>query len=213
MPRKANILVVDDKPANLLAMEAVLGSEHNLVLAGSGEEALALLRARRDIDLILLDVQMPGLDGFETALQVRAVEHCREVPIIFVTAVYTEDPFIRRGYEVGGIDYFSKPFDPEVLRWWEREGQALRAPGGALARALAAAEASYRGRLDIRCLDGVMKTIAVSAFPLHGLDARVVGAVVLVQDVTEPRRIERDLEERVARLVSLGVELEESASR
>ncbi|HVL35038.1 MAG TPA: response regulator, partial [Burkholderiales bacterium] len=116
MPRKANILVVDDKPANLLAMEAVLGSEHNLVLAGSGEEALALLRARRDIDLILLDVQMPGLDGFETALQVRAVEHCREVPIIFVTAVYTEDPFIRRGYEVGGIDYFSKPFDPEVLR-------------------------------------------------------------------------------------------------
>jgi CheY-like chemotaxis protein len=63
--RKANILVVDDKRANLLAMDSVLGQEHNVVYAESGEEAIALLHTRRDVDLILMDVQMPGLDGFE----------------------------------------------------------------------------------------------------------------------------------------------------
>lgn len=116
LPRKANVLAVDDKRANLLALEAALGAEHNLVFATSGEEAISVLASRRDIDLILLDVQMPALDGFETAARIRQVEAFRNIPIIFVTAVYSEDPFIRKGYEAGGIDYFTKPLDPEILK-------------------------------------------------------------------------------------------------
>ena len=116
MSRKAKILVVDDKPANLLALEAVLGEDHELLLAESGKQAIALLQQQRDIDVVLLDVQMPDLDGYETAQLIKRLEHCADIPIIFITAIYTEDPFIRRGYEVGGIDYFSKPFDPEVLK-------------------------------------------------------------------------------------------------
>jgi two-component system, sporulation sensor kinase E len=113
--RKPNVLVVDDKRANLIALEAVLGEAHNLVFAQSGEEAIATLQRRRDVDLILMDVQMPGLDGFETAQLIKRTDGCAEIPIIFVTAIFTEDPWIRRGYEVGGIDYFGKPFDPEIL--------------------------------------------------------------------------------------------------
>ena len=115
-PRKANILVVDDKPGNLLALTALLEDEHNVLPAGSGEEAIATLEQRGDIDVILMDVQMPGMDGFEAAMRIREVEAWKEIPIIFITAVYSEDPHVRRGYEVGGMDYFSKPFDPDILK-------------------------------------------------------------------------------------------------
>ena len=114
--QKANLLLVDDQRSNLIALEAVLSSpEYNLILAQSGLEALELVK-QHDIALVLLDVQMPGLDGFETARRMKAIEGCRDIPIIFITAVYTEDPFIKKGYEVGAIDYFSKPFDPETLK-------------------------------------------------------------------------------------------------
>src|SRR4051812_30277906 len=111
---KARILVVDDRRANLIALEAVLGADYEMLFAESGEEALAVMRSRQDVDLILMDVQMPDMDGFETAERIKQMDQVREIPIIFVTAIYTEDPFIRKGYQVGGIDYFSKPFDPEI---------------------------------------------------------------------------------------------------
>jgi two-component system, sporulation sensor kinase E len=107
---------VDDKRANLLALEAVLGTDYQVLFASSGEEAIALVRRRDDIDLVLMDVQMPELDGFETATRIKQMKDRQDIPIIFVTAIYTEDPWIRKGYEVGGIDYFSKPFDPEILK-------------------------------------------------------------------------------------------------
>ena len=115
-PRKANLLVVDDKPSNLLALVALLEGDHNVMGANSGEEAIAVLERRADIDVILLDVQMPGMDGFETATRIRKVEAWKDIPIIFITAVYIEDPHVKRGYEVGGMDYFSKPFDPDILK-------------------------------------------------------------------------------------------------
>src|SRR5512138_1721277 len=114
--RKANVLVVDDKRANLLGLEAVLGDLYNVILANTGQESLDILGKRSDVDLILMDVQMPGMDGFETAQHIKRMPSARDIPIIFVTAIYTEDPFIKKGYEVGGIDYFSKPFDPEILK-------------------------------------------------------------------------------------------------
>src|SRR3954452_17918340 len=85
--RKANVLVVDDKRANLLGLEAVLADEYNVIFANSGEESLDILEKRSDVDLILMDVQMPGMDGFETAQRIKGMPAGREIPIIFVTAI------------------------------------------------------------------------------------------------------------------------------
>lgn len=291
--RKANVLVVDDKRANLLALEAVLGEDYNVLFANSGEEALGLVAKRSDVDLILMDVQMPDMDGFEAAQRIKEIPAARDIPIIFVTAIYTEDPFVKKGYEVGGIDYFSKPFDPEILKlkvavyasfrlkadflrerelhireseellrvgrklstileslpvgvliadangricqsteevsrilntadaadadsygdllgWWDTAGKALKNHEGPLARALKSGESSHSERMQVRCFDGTLKPILASASPLRGLDGRIVGAVILMQDLTERKEIEAALQERVTNLVSLGIELEES---
>src|SRR5258706_9867887 len=114
--RRANILAVDDKRANLVALDALLGTDHNLHFANSGDEAISVLETSKGVDLILMDVQMPGLDGFETAARIKKMKQCQDIPIIFITAVYSDNPYVKRGYEVGGIDYFSKPFDPEILK-------------------------------------------------------------------------------------------------
>lgn len=292
--RKPKVLVVDDKQANQLALDAVLGAECTLAFASSGEESLEVVKAQRDIDLILMDVQMPGMDGFEAASLIKQMEGAKDIPIIFVTAIYTEDPHIRRGYEVGGIDYFSKPFDPEILKmkvavyasfrlkaeflrererhireseellrvgrrlssvleslpvgvliadgegricqtteqvsrilntaasmdadaygdilgWWDTAGQSLKSPDGPLSRALKKGETSHSERLQIRRFDGTVKSIVASASPLRGLDSRIVGAVILLQDLTESSQIKDDLAQRVTKLVSLGVELDESS--
>src|SRR5688572_20501501 len=117
MPNKPTLLAVDDKRANLLAFEALLGEEYRVLFANSGAEALAMLEKQSaTIDVVLLDVQMPGMDGFETAAAIKRIDGARDIPIIFVTAVYNEDPHVKLGYASGGIDYFSKPFDPDILR-------------------------------------------------------------------------------------------------
>ena len=115
-PRKACILIVDDSRPNLLALAAVLESDYELVSAVSGAEAVRLVEENPGIDVILMDVHMPEMDGFEAAARIKKMKHRADIPIIFVTAVYQDDPFVKRGYEVGGIDYFSKPFDPEILK-------------------------------------------------------------------------------------------------
>ncbi|HEV2431261.1 MAG TPA: response regulator [Burkholderiales bacterium] len=293
--RKPKVLVVDDKPANHLALAAVLEEDHELRFANSGPEAIDMLVRAPDIDVILMDVHMPEMDGFECALRIKKTERIRDIPIIFVTAVYQDDPFVKRGYEVGGIDYFSKPFDPDILRmkvaayagyrlreellrerelhireseellrvgrklsavleslpvgvlmadiegricqstetaqrilkadptdgdsygelvgWWDSAGQMIKEEKGPLARALRSGETTHSEPLSIRCLDGTMKTILASVSPLRGLERRIVGAVVLIRDVTEAKKIEEDLAQRVTKLIGLGVELEESAAR
>ena len=114
--RRANVLAVDDKPANLVALDAVLSGDCNVIRASSGEQALEIVQGRDDIDVILMDVQMPGMDGFETASRMKKLPRVRDIPIVFVTAVYHEDPFVKQGYDVGAVDYFRKPFDPEIMR-------------------------------------------------------------------------------------------------
>ena len=292
-PRKANVLAVDDKPGNLLALSAVLEDEYNVVGANSGLEAIAALEQSQDIDVILLDVQMPGMDGFDTATRIRNVEAWKDIPIIFITAVFNEDPHIKRGYEVGGMDYFSKPFDPDILKrkiavyasfrlkadvlkererhireseelmrvgrklsavleslpvgvliadpagvigqtteevsrilkavepvesdaygkiigWWDESGRMLKNENGPLARAIHRGESSHGERISIRCLDGTEKSILASASPLRRRDGRIAGAVVLLQDFTDTAKIGDDLQERVARLVGSGIQLEEA---
>jgi PAS domain S-box-containing protein len=112
----ANILLVDDHRENLVALEAILEPLGNeLVSVTSGEEALREL-LKREFALILLDVQMPGLDGFETAALIKQRERTRSVPIIFVTAISTQEAHVFRGYSAGAVDYIFKPFNPDVMR-------------------------------------------------------------------------------------------------
>ena len=287
--------MIDDKRANQLALDALLSADYNLVFANSGPQGIALVQKVPAIDVILMDVQMPEMDGFEAAREIKNLPAGKDIPIIFVTAVFNEDPFIRKGYEAGGLDYFSKPFDPAILKmkvgiyasfrtrekllrarerhireseellrvgrklssmleslrvgvliadvegricqtteevarifrceaqmdggaygellgWWDGAGGMIRNEGP-LWRALHQGETSHGEPMPIRCLDGSTATVIASAAPLRGLDRRLVGAVVLIQDVTEPRKIEEALEERVTRLIGAGLELEESAVR
>jgi signal transduction histidine kinase len=115
-PPRARILLVDDIPANLLALQGILESlGQELVLVRSGEEALREL-LRGDFACILMDVQMPGLDGLETARLIRARERTKHVPILFITALSREAAYVTRGYAQGAVDYLLKPVDPDILR-------------------------------------------------------------------------------------------------
>lgn len=112
---KVNVLLVDDHSENLIALEAILeGLGQNLVKAGSGAEALRCL-LNQDFAVILLDVQMPGMDGFETATLIRQRERSRNTPIIFLTAFSTSDNLMFKGYSLGAVDYLLKPIDPVIL--------------------------------------------------------------------------------------------------
>ncbi|MDH3348931.1 MAG: EAL domain-containing protein [Desulfobulbaceae bacterium] len=113
---RPKVLIVDDRPANILSMEAVLDSlDIDILSANSGKEALEVSYKAENLALILLDVQMPEMDGFETAEYLKRVKKTREVPIIFVTAISKEDRHVFKGYSSGCVDYFFKPFDPHTL--------------------------------------------------------------------------------------------------
>ncbi|WP_250124770.1 response regulator [Chroococcidiopsis sp. CCMEE 29] len=113
---KVNVLLVDDHPQNLLALEAILDClDQNLVKAHSGAEALRCL-LNQDFAVILLDVQMPGMDGFETARLIRQRERSLHTPIIFLTAFSTSDTLVFKGYSLGAVDYLFKPLQPEILK-------------------------------------------------------------------------------------------------
>ena len=112
---KVNVLLVDDYPENLLALEAILEKlDQNLVRASSGEEALRCL-LDQDFAVILLDVQMPGIDGFETATLIRERTRSQHTPIIFMTAFSSSDSLVFKGYSLGAVDYLFKPVKPEIL--------------------------------------------------------------------------------------------------
>lgn len=111
-----NVLLVDDLDENLLALEALLKGEGlNFLTARSGDEALELLLVH-DVALALLDVQMPGMDGFQLAEFMRGAERIRHVPIIFVTAGSADAQRRFRGYEAGAVDFIQKPIEPDILR-------------------------------------------------------------------------------------------------
>lgn len=113
---RAKILLVDDRAENLLALEAILSSlDQELVFVRSGEGAVEAVLVD-EFAVILLDVLMPGMDGFETAAQIKRRGRIPNVPIIFLTAAGVEPEFAFRGYAAGAVDYISKPFDPWVLR-------------------------------------------------------------------------------------------------
>ena len=145
MPDQPAVLLVDDRPENLVAMRAVLEPlPCRQVAVTSGEEALKAL-LNEDFAVVLLDVQMPGMDGFETADLIKGRERTRGVPIIFVTAINKERHHVYRGYSVGAVDYVFKPYDPTVLR--SKVGVFLELD--AKSRAAARSEALLRAAFDV----------------------------------------------------------------
>jgi CheY-like chemotaxis protein len=114
--RQVKILLVDDNEDSLTALEAILRPlQQELFKARSGPEAMKLL-LRHDFAVVLLDVLMPGMDGFETATHIKRLDQTRDVPIIFLTGAEPNSGAAFRGYAVGAVDYLNKPFDPWVLR-------------------------------------------------------------------------------------------------
>ena len=170
------VLLVDDRPDNLLALRAVLEPlALELVEAVSGEEALRHLLAG-EFALIILDVQMPVLDGFETARLIRGRERTRYVPIIFLTAISGEPEHYLRGYQSGAVDYVYKPFEPEILRakvsvfveLWAR-GATIEAQRQELAARLAELDEAHAG-LAAQAVELERSNAALERF------AEVVGA-------------------------------------
>ena len=280
--QRIKLLLVDDDHRNMVALRAVLSdSLYDVFLAYSGGEALELAK-RHDFAVILLDIQMPGMDGFETARLLKALEGYRDTPIIFITAFYPEANFVRKGYEVGAADYFTKPLDAEILRvkvdlysalqqknfllreresrirqmeellraerklslvlethpigilvadvhgelcqineeasklwgssetsrrgafsWAIYDEQLFDAVNGPLARVLRTGQTS---RNEFTCYtrpDGTSTTVLTTASALRNLDGTVVGAVVVIQDLTEHRHIEQDMVQRMYEMASI----------
>jgi PAS domain S-box-containing protein len=113
---KANILIVDDKKANIIALEAILAHpDYNLVTATSGAEGLRYV-LRQDFAVVLLDVMMPEMDGFEFARLLRQRERSNSTPIIFLTAIAKDARYLHQGYAVGAVDYLQKPLEPEIVK-------------------------------------------------------------------------------------------------
>jgi len=111
------ILLVDDREDNLFSIETILEKDHyTIVKAKSGREALKVLLRQQDFSLILMDVQMPELNGFETATIIYERDKLKNIPIIFITAFSYDEDYIFKGYKMGGVDYIYKPIKPELLR-------------------------------------------------------------------------------------------------
>ena len=114
-PSKNTILIVDDEPVNIKALELVLGDEHHLTYATTGEMALEMARSDPQPDLILMDIVMPGLDGFEVCEALKKDDKTRNIPVVFLTAKW-ETSEETKGLELGAVDYIRKPFSPPIIR-------------------------------------------------------------------------------------------------
>ena len=164
LAHRAKILLVDDRAENLLALDAILSSlDQDLVAVRSGEAAVEAAEGG-DFAVILLDVLMPGMDGFETAGRIKERSRTRNVPIIFLTAAGAEPEFTFRGYAAGAVDYISKPFDPWVLR----------------AKVSVFVDLYLKGR-QLRMLSGLLPRLAAVEEAAAGLSALPEAAGVLAE--------------------------------
>jgi PAS domain S-box-containing protein len=179
-----NVLLVDDRPDKLLALESILADgDHRVVTARSGAEALRAV-LRTDFAVILLDVNMPELDGFQTAALIRGRPSSEKVPIIFMTAVSDLEPGTSRGYSLGAVDYIHLPVQPEVLRAkvsvfvdLYRKREQVREQAEALRlqqeRELAQRLAEAEGRLDVETRRNRFFTLAPDMLGIAGFDGRL----------------------------------------
>jgi signal transduction histidine kinase len=204
-PEPVHILLVDDRPENLLALEAVLEPlGQRLVRATSGEEALRALLVR-DFALILLDVQMPGMNGFETAQLIKARERSRAIPIIFLTAINKEEAYVVRGYEAGAVDYLPKPFNPDVLRSKVAVFVELHHRREQLRRQEQALRAAERREMELTMRARLLEQEAESTARLEALNRELAGANVTLAE--RQRELERAIDTRSRFYASMSHEL------
>ncbi|NDV23718.1 diguanylate cyclase [Desulfovibrio sp. JC022] len=185
MENSLKILLVDDNAVNLTLLERLLKDEGaELYKAMDGEEAIGLCR-ENDFALILLDVQMPGMDGYETARVIKNIESCCLVPIIFLTAIYKDPSYARMGYEAGAVDFLTQPIDPPTLRgkvgvFLELKRQKDRLEREIAQRiktekALRAAEERYRNIFE-RAVEGIFRSTLDGEFEeINPAFARILG--------------------------------------
>ncbi len=115
-PQRTDILITDDRSDSLIALEALLNLPHyNLVQASSGRQAIERLK-HFDFAVILMDVQMPEMDGFQTVAKIKEMAEFKHIPVIFITAIDKDERYVYKGYESGAVDYVFKPFDPQILK-------------------------------------------------------------------------------------------------
>jgi PAS domain S-box-containing protein len=172
---KVNILIVDDYKENLVAIESLLNSqEYNLILASSGDEALKQL-LKKDFALILMDVKMPGMDGFETARYIKDRERTKDIPIIFITG-HGDEKLVFDGYASGAVDYLFKPGDPVILKSKVAIFVELFKKNKALRRA----EEKYRGIFQ-NAVEGIYQVSTEG----HFLSANPALAKILKCETTE----------------------------
>jgi signal transduction histidine kinase len=200
-----HILLVDDRPENLFALEAVLEPlGQHLVRATSGEEALRALLVR-DFALILLDVQMPGMNGFETAQLVKARERSRSIPIIFLTAISKEEAYVVRGYEAGAVDYLAKPFNPDVLRSKVAVFVELHHRREQLRRQEHALRAAERRELELAMRTRLLEQEAESAARLERVNRELAAANATLAE--RQRELEHAMDTRSRFYASMSHEL------
>ncbi|MQA96149.1 MAG: response regulator [Streptosporangiales bacterium] len=203
MPEKAKILLVDDREDSLTALEAILSSlDQTLVRATSGEEALKAL-LEDEFAVILLDVVMPGMDGFETAGHIKQRDKTKDVPIIFLTAAGTDRHQVFRGYAARAVDYLTKPFDPWVLRAkvsvfveLYHKNRQLRDQAALLQHRLAEETGGVPVHRLLQELSSGLTAVTDQAVALRDQVTRVGGDAALVAAVD-------DLESGLTRLTSL----------
>ncbi|HEV7627476.1 MAG TPA: response regulator [Streptomyces sp.] len=216
-PDRSSILIVDDMEENLIALEAVLGPlDQQLMTARSGEDALKAM-LRQDFAVVLLDVLMPGMDGFETASNIKRLDQTKDVPIILLTGTDVDADYAYRGYALGAADFLSKPIDPWVLRTkvnvfldLDRKNRQLAVQAEQLRRLLVAeqtpgrrsgsiAEGPLEGtRPNSTRVPGAMGAGAGGAERLAEITEKLVEIELLLRD---PDTLERpDLADRIAEL-------------
>jgi signal transduction histidine kinase len=192
---KVNILMVDDQPAKLLSYEAILGElGENLIKANSGKEALEHL-LKTDVAVVLMDVSMPELDGFELADMIRQHPRFQKVAIIFISAVHLTDLDRLKGYERGAVDYISVPVNPELLRAkvsifaeLHRNAiqlEALNVELRRLSSSVIAAQDEERRRIARELHDSLGQDLAAAKMILEGLDPQNTPAPLVGRGTTE----------------------------
>ena len=199
---RANILIVDDRQENIFAMEQLLDDmDVHIFTAQSGNEALRLM-LNTEFALALLDVQMPGMDGFETATLMRENDQTQNIPIIFVTAISKEDKHVFKGYDSGAVDYLFKPVNPEILRSKVRVFSQLH---------LAKLECSRMERQlqQARNLDAIGELAGGIAHDFNNLLTSIMGSIELASMMMPEEKVRKLL----GRAMRSSLQAEELARR